>query len=155
MNADIVSDVPGRLRIRFGPGEMGPGDYWALSALIAQSEDVRNVTIGLLTGSLLILYDRDGAAREEIIMKILCYVPGEPEALLRKGKQLASLCASSSQANDPLGSDLTPNEQKVIFDRSGLKGLGLAKAAGLLKGLDYGIRALTHGKHGLLCLLFH
>ncbi|MDR2459585.1 MAG: hypothetical protein LBE38_02195 [Deltaproteobacteria bacterium] len=79
MNLNVVLDIKGRLRLRLRPEELDPLAYQRLSALLAKGGDVKSVSFNCLTGSLLVIYEKDEALRRRILSKIIAFEPSEKD----------------------------------------------------------------------------
>jgi hypothetical protein len=71
-------DVPGRLRLRCRPEDLGPDAFLALSARLMGIPGVRSVEFSRLTGGLLVLYGRGGSIKADVLEAVEAFDTGTP-----------------------------------------------------------------------------
>ncbi|MDR2405646.1 MAG: hypothetical protein LBE27_04685 [Deltaproteobacteria bacterium] len=154
MNVKLVTDIPGRLRVRLALSELCPGDLGHLASQIAESYDVIDVSFSLLTGSLLVIYEKNDRVRRELLDRIQNFKPGAPRLLLKKAPNLGEDRVVAKESPKALN-QVMGGVMKLVLNSSTFKEKGLTSAVGTLKNLDASIRCLSGGKHGLFCVFFH
>lgn len=80
MNAAIVTDLRGRLRLRLPTDIFGPAECERLSAALSQRPGLLSCSYNPLTRGLLILYENSPRLRLEILKWLRDFQPGQPEA---------------------------------------------------------------------------
>ncbi|MDR2405481.1 MAG: heavy metal translocating P-type ATPase [Deltaproteobacteria bacterium] len=76
MNGKVLSDINGRLRLRFRPQDLGPADFERLASSVMKSGEVKFISFSRLTGSLLVIYDKGKVGRKNLIDAILAFEKG-------------------------------------------------------------------------------
>ncbi|MDR1165279.1 MAG: heavy metal translocating P-type ATPase [Deltaproteobacteria bacterium] len=70
MHGRVISDLPGRLRVRVRPQDLGPDEFDRLATGLMKQGEVRYVSYNRLTGSVLAIYDA-GPKRRAFILGTL------------------------------------------------------------------------------------
>jgi Cu2+-exporting ATPase len=86
MDGNIVSDLPGRLRVRLGRPGLTPKAFDRLSGVVMKAGAVKYFAYNPVALSLLLIYDPAPPARLRILAALAGFEPGRPAAL--SGREL-------------------------------------------------------------------
>ncbi|MDR2455878.1 MAG: heavy metal translocating P-type ATPase, partial [Deltaproteobacteria bacterium] len=81
MDGQIVSDAPGRLRVRLPRPGLTPKTFDRLSGIVMKACQVKYLAYNPLTLSLLVIYDAQASARLRLLAALADFTPGPARAL--------------------------------------------------------------------------
>jgi Cu2+-exporting ATPase len=135
MNGTVVSDVDGRLRVRFRPQDLGPDSFERLSSGIMKSGEVKFISFSRLTGSFLVCYDKGARRRKAIIDQLLAFDPGP-------GVPVSCFGAKSLEVGEEAPLPLNPVYTKLVSLI--LLPSPIRRIKGILSAIPYLLRGLKH-----------
>jgi hypothetical protein len=110
--SDYVHSIPGRLRVKSATIKKNPTAAGRIRAVLSPTPGVQQVDVNLLTGSVLIRYDCQGARADELLGKLNqagYFEPSEAVTqddllhamLTRTGKAIGSLALGALEIDSP------------------------------------------------------